>query len=340
MSRGNQDIGENMKRAAAFLSAAFFVAGLSMTADATSPQKYVIAVHGGAGVYNADQLTDAQRTEYKAGITQALLAAEAILAKNGTALDAAEAAVAVLEDNPLFNAGKGAVLTADGTAELDASIMDGATLKAGAVTRTTTTKNPIKLARAVMDKSEHVMLAAEGADAFAKSAGLEQVPNDYFITDKRRDQLKKAQGSAELMRQYKLGTVGAVVRDRAGNLAAATSTGGMTNKKWGRVGDSPIIGAGTYADNKSCAVSGTGWGEYFIRATVARSICALVEYKRMPVKKAARTLLDKVQAMGGDGGVIVLDAKGNMALDYNTPGMFRGTLTEGTQPVALIRRND
>jgi L-asparaginase / beta-aspartyl-peptidase len=316
----------------------FLFLGLSMTA--TAAPKYTIAVHGGAGVYNADQLTDAERIAYKQGITEALLAAENILAKNGTALDAAEAAVRVLEDNPLFNAGKGAVLTSDGTAELDAAIMDGATLKAGAVARTTTTKNPVSLARAVMEKSEHVMLSAEGADAFAKSVGLEQVPNAYFITDKRREQLKKSQSSAEMMRQYKLGTVGAVVRDRAGNLAAATSTGGMTNKKWGRIGDSPIIGAGTYADNNSCAVSATGWGEYFIRATVARSICALVEYRRMSVSKAATALLDKVKAMGGDGGVIVMDRKGNIALDYNTPGMFRGSLTEGGAPVALIRRED
>lgn len=317
----------------------FFILGLPMTAAAAS-QKYSIAVHGGAGVYNADQLTDAERTAYKQGITDALLAAQKILDANGTALDAAEAAVTVLEDNPLFNAGKGAVLTAAGTAELDAAIMDGATLKAGAVARTTTTKNPVKLARAVMDKSEFVMLAAEGADAFAVSVGLEQVPNAYFITDKRRTQLKKAQGSAELMQQYKLGTVGAVVRDRMGNLAAATSTGGMTNKKWGRVGDSPIIGAGTYADNHSCAVSATGWGEYFIRATVARSICALVEYRHVAVATAAKNLLDKVHAMGGDGGVIVMDPKGNAALEYNTPGMFRGALKEGEKPVALIRRMD
>ncbi len=319
--------------------AATLLIGLSMTATA-APQKYSIAVHGGAGVYNADQLTDAQRMAYKQGITDALTAAQAVLDKNGTALDAAEAAVTVLEDNPLFNAGKGAVLTSIGTAELDASIMDGATLKAGAVARTMTTKNPVKLARAVMDKSEFVMLAAEGADAFAKSVGLEQVPNDYFITDKRREQLKKAQSSAEMMQQYKLGTVGAVVRDRMGNLAAATSTGGMTNKKWGRIGDSPIIGAGTYADNNSCAVSATGWGEYFIRATVARSICALVEYRRMSIAKAAKIMLDKVQAMGGDGGVIVIDPKGNIALDFNTPGMFRGSLKEGEAPVALIRRKD
>ncbi len=311
-----------------------------MSATAAPSAKYAIAVHGGAGVYNADQMSAEDRTAYKQGLTDALLAAQKILEKNGTALDAAEAAVMVLEDNPLFNAGRGAVLTSTGTAELDSSIMDGATLKAGAVARVMTTKNPVQLARAVMDKSEHVMLSAEGADAFAKSVGLRQVTNDYFITDKRREQLKRAQSSAEMMRQYKLGTVGAVVRDRAGNLAAATSTGGMTNKKWGRIGDSPIIGAGTYADNKSCAVSATGWGEYFIRATVARSICALVEYRRMSVAKAAKNLLDKVQAMGGDGGVIVIDAKGNIALDYNTPGMFRGTLREGDAPVALIRRKD
>jgi L-asparaginase / beta-aspartyl-peptidase len=319
---------------------ALLVLGHAMTTMAAPAGKYSIAVHGGAGVYNADTMGDADRVAYKQGITTALLAAQAVLDTNGSALDAAQAAVMTLEDNEVFNAGRGAVLTADGTAELDAAIMDGATLKAGSIARSTTTKNPVALARAVMDKSEFVMLSADGGDAFARSVGLEQVPNSYFITDKRRDQLKKAQSSADLMRQYKLGTVGAVVRDRAGNLAAATSTGGMTNKKFGRIGDSPIIGAGTYADNASCAVSATGWGEYFIRATVARSICALVEYRRMSVAKAAKTLLDKVKTLGGDGGVIVIDRKGNIALDYNTPGMFRGTLVEGGEPQAFIRRKD
>jgi L-asparaginase / beta-aspartyl-peptidase len=312
--------------------------GINSMAEA-APQKYAIAVHGGAGVYNADSLTDAQRSAFKAGITQALRAADAVLAKNGSALDAAQAAVMALEDNPLFNAGRGAVLTSDGIAELDAAIMDGATLKAGAVARSTTTKNPVSLARAIMDKSEHVMLSSTGADAFAQSVGLTQVPNDYFIMPERREQLKKVQQSADMARLWKLGTVGAVVRDGHGNLAAATSTGGMTNKKWGRIGDSPIIGAGTYAD-KNCAVSTTGWGEYYIRTTFARSICALVEYKKMPVAKAAKQLLDQVKDLGGDGGVIVMDAKGNIALEYNTPGMFRGSLREGGEPVALIRRRD
>ncbi len=315
-----------------------FLLGTTIMAEA-APQKYVIAVHGGAGVYNADSLTQAQRAAFKAGITDALRAADAVLAKKGSALDAAQAAVMVLEDNPLFNAGRGAVLTSDGIAELDAAIMDGATLKAGAVARSTTTKNPVGLARAIMDKSEHVMLSGTGADAFAKSVDLAQVPNEYFIMPARREQLKKVQTSADMARIWKLGTVGAVVRDAQGNLAAATSTGGMTNKKWGRIGDSPIIGAGTYADKK-CAVSTTGWGEYYIRTTFARSICALVEYKKMPVAKAAKQLLDQVKGMGGDGGVIVIDAKGNIALDYNTPGMFRGSLRQGEQPQALIRRED
>ncbi len=309
-----------------------------MPAAAAEP-KYVIAVHGGAGVYNADTLTDAERAAFKQGIADALRAADAILAAKGSALDAAQAAVMVLEDNPLFNAGRGAVLTNAGIAELDAAIMDGATLKAGAVARSTTTKNPVALARAIMDKSEHVMLSADGADAFARSVGLEQVPNDYFIMPARREQLKKVQQSAEMARQWKLGTVGAVVRDGQGHLAAATSTGGMTNKKWGRIGDSPIIGAGTYA-NQNCAVSTTGWGEYFIRTSFARSLCALVEYKRMSVANAAKQLLAEVATLGGDGGVIVLDAKGNVALDYNTPGMFRGTLVQGGTPVTLIRRKD
>jgi L-asparaginase / beta-aspartyl-peptidase len=312
----------------------------SVPVMAKTAPRYAIAVHGGAGVYEPEKITPAQRAAYKAGITDALRAGEAVLAKGGSALDAVQAAVMVLEDNPLFNAGRGAVLTADGRAELDASIMDGKTLKAGAVAGVTTTKNPIRAARAVMDQSEHVMLARDGADAFSKSVGLEQVPNDYFITPERREQLKKAQSSAELYRVHKLGTVGAVALDLSGTLAAATSTGGMTNKRWGRIGDSPIIGAGTYAENGVCAVSGTGWGEYFIRVGVAKTICALVQYRKAKPDVASREVLDRVEKLGGDGGVIVIDGKGRIALEFNTPGMFRGSLRQGEAPVAMITRDD
>lgn len=296
---------------------------------ATPKNLYAIAVHGGAGVYEPDKITPDKRALYEAGLTQALQAAQAVLDKDGSAMTAVEAAIMVLEDNPNFNAGRGAVLTHEGDAELDASIMDGATLKAGAVAGVKTIKNPIAAARKVMDNSPYVMLAREGAEAFARAQGLEIVPNAYFITERRQDELLRAKSSTQAARLLKLGTVGAVVRDRQGNIAAGTSTGGMTNKRWGRIGDSPIIGAGTYADNNSCAVSGTGWGEYFIRATVARSICALVEYKKMPLAKAVKTTLDHVKQLGGDGGVIAIDAKGHIVLDQNTPGMFRGFVREG-----------
>lgn len=301
---------------------------------------YAIAVHGGAGVYEPDKITPDKRAIYEAGLTQALQAAQAVLDKDGSAMAAVEAAILVLEDNPNFNAGRGAVLTHEGEAELDASIMDGATLKAGAVAGVKTVKNPISAARKVMDNSPYVMLAREGAETFAREQGLEIVPNAYFITQRRQDELLRAKSSTQAARLLKLGTVGAVVRDRQGNIAAGTSTGGMTNKRWGRIGDSPIIGAGTYADNKSCAVSGTGWGEYFIRATVARSICALVEYKKMPLAKAVKTTLDHVKHLGGDGGVIAIDTQGHIVLDQNTPGMFRGYVREGGQIKVAIHGAD
>jgi L-asparaginase / beta-aspartyl-peptidase len=308
-----------------------------MAAPKTS---YAIAVHGGAGVYEPEKITAAARASYEAGLTDALRAAQAVLDKDGTALDAVQAAITVLEDNPNFNAGRGAVLTYTGEAELDASIMDGATLKAGSVAGVKTIKNPIQAARKVMDNSPHVMLAREGAESYAREQGLEIVPNAYFITERRQDELLRAKASTQAARLLKLGTVGAVVRDRHGNIAAGTSTGGMTNKRWGRIGDSPIIGAGTYADNNSCAVSGTGWGEYFIRATVARSICALVEYKKMPLAKAVKQTLDHVAKLGGDGGVIAIDAKGHIVLDQNTPGMFRGLLREGGSITLGIHAKD
>jgi L-asparaginase / beta-aspartyl-peptidase len=307
---------------------------------ATPQNHYAIAVHGGAGVYEPSKITPDKRAAIEAGLAQALRAAQAVLEANGSAMDAVQAAIMVLEDDENFNAGRGAVLTYAGDAELDASIMDGATLKAGAVAGVKTIKNPILAARKILENSPHVMLAREGAESYAREQGLEIVPNAYFITERRQLELQRAKNSSSAARLLKLGTVGAVVRDRQGNIAAGTSTGGMTNKRWGRIGDSPIIGAGTYADNKSCAVSGTGWGEYFIRATVARSICALVEYKKMPLAKAVQTTLAHVKQLGGDGGVIAIDAKGHIVLDQNTPGMFRGFLREGGQIKTAIHAAD
>lgn len=302
---------------------------------------YAIAIHGGAGVYKPDKITPEARARYEASLRTALAAAQSVVENDGTAMDAVEAAIRVLEDDPQFNAGRGAVLTHEGTAELDASIMDGASLKAGAVAGVKTIRNPISAARAVMEKSPHVMLAREGAESFAREQGLEMVANDWFITDQRREELQRVQTSAADAQVYKLGTVGAVVLDRHGNIAAGTSTGGMTNKRWGRIGDSPIIGAGTYADNASCAVSATGHGEFFIRTTVARTICALLEYKRMSLANAVKSVIhDRLAKLGGDGGVIAIDAKGHVVMDLNTPGMFRGTVREGGTPQVGILASD
>lgn len=313
-------------------------ASIANAAPEAAPQgRYAIAVHGGAGRYDYNQFSPEQKAAYNAGLREALLAAQKVLEGNGRAVDAVVAAAVVLENNPLFNAAKGAVLNSEGEVELDASIMDGKTLGAGAVAGLKTTKNPILAARAVMEKSQHVMLQAAGAEAFAKAQGLEQVPNSYFITPERKQQLERAKASQEKVNLSKFGTIGVVVLDRYGDLAAGTSTGGLTNKQWGRVGDSPIIGAGTYADNNSCAVSATGHGEYFIRATVARTICALVEYKGLSLQDAANLVVkDKLVKMGGEGGVIAVDRQGNIALVMNTSGMFRGSLKEGEEPYTSI----
>jgi beta-aspartyl-peptidase (threonine type) len=267
----------------------------------------------------------------------------AVLAGGGTALDAIESTIHVMEECPLFNAGKGAVFTREGKNELDASIMDGETLGAGAVAGVTQVKNPIKLARKVMENSVHVMFAREGAEMFAKEQGVELVPERYFFTESRwktyKDALKaeKEEKKSALPADFKYGTVGAVALDRAGNLAAGTSTGGMTLKKYGRVGDSPIIGAGTFADNKSCAVSSTGWGEFFIRLTIARDICAQVEYAGRSVSEAANDVIfNRLGPAGGDGGVIVLGADGEAAMVFNSKGMFRGVKRSGEDAAVAI----
>jgi beta-aspartyl-peptidase (threonine type) len=292
-----------------------------------TPRRLAIAIHGGAGVIAREQLGADGGAAYRQGLEAALDAGYAVLEAGGSSLDAVTTAVRLLEDNPLFNAGRGAVLAHDGRAYLDASIMSGKDLSAGAVTGVTTVRHPIDLARRVMEDSPHVMLSGEGAEEFAGLKGLERVPNDWFITPTRRQQLDRVlQGrSAPRNELQGLGTVGAVAVDARGDVAAATSTGGMTNKRWGRIGDAPIIGAGTYANNASCAVSATGHGEYFIRSVVAHDICALVEYKGWSLERAAKEVVQgKLVQRGGEGGIIAVDPQGNLVLEFNSPGMFRG----------------
>ncbi|MFT3725216.1 MAG: isoaspartyl peptidase/L-asparaginase [Hyphomonadaceae bacterium] len=302
------------------------VAVLSACANMETPvakPQWTLLIHGGAGVMRREEMTPEMDAAYRAGLNDALDAGSKVLAAGGTALDAVQAAVLVLEDNPNFNAGKGAVLTREGVAELDASIMDGKDRRAGAVAQVRTVKNPIRAARMVMEKSGRVMFAGKAVDEMAAKEGLDIVPPEYFITPRRLDALKRAM-AGDLLPMDRYGTVGAVAMDKDGNMAAATSTGGMNAKPPGRVGDSPIIGAGTYADNASCAVSSTGDGEYFIRASVARMICARVQMQHMSADQVAKATLDEVAAMGGTGGVIVLSHDGSAALSMNTEGMFRG----------------
>ena len=297
-----------------------------------------LAVHGGAGGMTRATLTPTAQAAARAGLHAALVAGAAILGRGGSAVDAVAAAVAVLEDDPMFNAGRGAVFAADGAVELDAAIMDGATRRAGAVARVTGTRSPVALARAVMAQSPHVMLAGVGADAFALTTGLEQVANDWFKTDARRRQFAESGGAFD--RTAKFGTVGAVARDAAGHLAAATSTGGVTGKKWGRIGDSPLIGAGTYAD-AAVAVSATGSGEDFMRAVAAHEISALVRLTGMPVAAAAATVLGEIAAAGGAGGVIAMPAAGTPALPFTTAAMYRGTVAaDTTARVAIFADED
>jgi L-asparaginase / beta-aspartyl-peptidase len=298
-------------------------------------KKIGLVVHGGAGTIERSEMTLEREREHRAGLECALTAGYEVLKRGGSSLDAAEAAVRVLEDDPHFNAGRGAVFTNVGTNELDAAVMDGKTLKAGAVACLKHIKNPVSLARLVMEKSGHVMMDGEGAETFAKENGIEFIDQKYFYTQERWDALQKIKAAEKnragaggkkfiITDQDRHGTVGAVALDQNGNLAAATSTGGTTNKRPGRVGDSPVIGAGTYANNATCAVSATGDGEYFIRATVGHDISALMEYRGMPLKEAAQTVLDKVAKLGGTGGLIAVDRKGNIALPFNTSGMYRG----------------
>lgn len=304
-----------------------------------------MVIHGGAGTILRKNMTPEKEKAYIAVLTLALQTGYDLLKVGKSSIDAVEATIHVMEDSPLFNAGKGAVFTHDGKNEMDAAIMDGKTLMAGAVAGVSTIRNPISAARAVMEKSEHVMMVGRGAEVFARQAGLTLVDPSYFYTKERWDGLQKALSEdsvkavldhgnkkslklGTLNKDYKFGTVGTVALDQQGNLAAGTSTGGMTNKKYGRVGDAPLIGAGTYANNATAGISCTGWGEFFIRSVVAYDISAMMEYKKLSLAAATQAALDKMQKLGGDGGLIALDKEGNVAMPFNTAGMYRGTVTQ------------
>ncbi|PKP43990.1 MAG: beta-aspartyl-peptidase [Bacteroidetes bacterium HGW-Bacteroidetes-13] len=305
-------------------------------------QNFAIAIHGGAGTILRENMSPEMEKAYTAKLEEAIQVGYEILKNGGSSLDAVQQTINVLEDSPLFNAGKGAVFTHDGENEMDAAIMDGNTLGAGAIAGVKTVKNPISLARKVMEASPHVMLSGKGAEQFAKEQNIELVDPSYFYTENRMNSLKKAKEEEKDQGynptpDFKFGTVGCVALDKNGNLAAGTSTGGMTNKKWNRIGDAPIIGAGTYANNLTCAVSGTGWGEFFIRATVAHDISALMEYKGLSAQDAAEEVIyNKMAKLGGDGGVIVLDKDGNIAFVFNTKGMYRASIDKnGKLSVAI-----
>jgi len=345
---------------AVFAAAFFSCENKSQTAEnqksVTQKPDYAIAIHGGAGALRREEMTPEKEAAYRAALDSALTVGETILKNGGTALDAVEQTVTWLENCPLFNAGRGAVFTHEGKNELDASIMDGTTQKAGAVGGVTTVKNPIQLARAVMDKSPHVFLAGRGAEQFAAENGLELVDPKWFFTEERwktlQEMLKEEKeksgqrGQLEFPENQrfqknidgKFGTVGCAALDKNGNLAAGTSTGGMTNKRWNRIGDSPVIGAGTYASNDACAVSCTGHGEYFIRYAVAHDVWALMAYKGLSLVEAADFVVNKkLVEKGGEGGLIAVDKDGNVALPFNSAGMYRGWAKPGERAVAIYR---
>ncbi|WP_040664047.1 isoaspartyl peptidase/L-asparaginase family protein [Nafulsella turpanensis] len=334
----------------------FFFSALGATAQ----QKIGLVIHGGAGTIKKENMTPEQDKEYRQKLQEALTAGYAVLDEGGTSLEAVTTAVQILETSPLFNAGRGAVFTHDGKNELDAAIMDGNTGLAGAVAAVSHIKSPILAAQAVMLHSPHVMLVGEGAEQFAREQGLEMVEPEYFFDQRRFEQLKrvqereKEQGSLYSPNQpgsyqgkdfhfedYKFGTVGCVAVDEYGNVAAGTSTGGMTNKRYGRVGDVPIIGAGTYADNETCAVSATGHGEYFIRNVVAYDIAALMKYEDLSLEEAAeKVVMEKLVEKGGSGGVIAIDREGNIAMPFNSEGMFRGYMKEDGEPHVFIYKGE
>ncbi len=304
----------------------------------TSMKNYAIAIHGGAGTISRASMTLEKENAYSLALSDAIERGEQVLKQGGKSVDAVEEAVRSLEDNPLFNAGKGAVFTNEGKNELDASIMEGHHLMAGAVAGVKNIKNPVSLARAVMEKTEHVLLSGQGAMDFADFIGAQKMPDDYFYVQMRYEQYLQAKESDKILLDHnsvtekKFGTVGAVAFDKHGNLAAATSTGGMTNKKFGRVGDTAMIGAGTYANNNTCAISCTGHGEFFIRSVVAYDISCLMEYKGFSLKQACDLVVkDKLVKIGGEGGLIAIDNLGNIELAFNSDGMYRASKKEGEE---------
>lgn len=312
-----------------------------------------IVIHGGAGTILKKNMSDSLETAYKSKLKEAIITGHSILKNGGGSLEAITATINIMEDSPLFNSGKGAVFTHNETNELDASIMDGATLNAGAVAGVTHIKNPINLALEVMNNSPHVLLAGDGAEEFARLQGFEMMDPSYFYTENRhqsllrikeremREQYKSVSFEDPFIKDSKFGTVGCVALDKNGNLAAGTSTGGMTNKRWNRIGDSPIIGAGTYANNATCAVSSTGWGEYFIRAMVAHDISAMMEYKGISLEEAAREVIqNKLPALGGDGGVVAIDKEGNIAMEFNTAGMYRAHMNAEGELIIKIYKEE
>lgn len=314
---------------------------LLMTISAPSlAEDWSIAIHGGAGTLERAQMTPELEREYEAALRQALDAGAAVLKRGGSAMEAIQAAIVMLEDEPRFNAGRGAVFNWEGENELDAAIMDGRDRSAGAVTGVKSIRNPIRLAEAVRQDGRHVFLSGKGAEEFAAGRGIETAPPEWFATEPRRRALEKMKAEADLSAldvDLKFGTVGAVAMDQDGNLAAGTSTGGMTGKRWGRIGDAPVIGAGTYADNRSCAVSATGWGEYFIRVGVAHEICARLRLGDEAPQAVADAVMDEVKQLGGDGGVILVTPTGEALFSFNTSGMYRGRATSsGINEVAIF----
>ncbi|RZJ98037.1 MAG: isoaspartyl peptidase/L-asparaginase [Brevundimonas sp.] len=325
-----------------FAGTASVVAGRLEGVPVDPHAPWSLAIHGGAGVIERGALTPEAEAAYRQGLQAALDAGSSVLSNGGTALDAVEATVRVLEDNPLFNAGKGAVFNADGVNNLDASIMDGASRNAGAVTGVTRTRNPVSLARVAMERSGRLLLSGAGADEFSRLQGLEQVEPSYFFTQERWNQYlawKAGQQQASIDPTHRYGTVGAVALDKQGHLAAATSTGGLTGKQWGRIGDSPIIGAGTYAADDICAVSATGTGEYFIRTSAARQVCDRVDWSDQTIQEAADDTISDIGEIGGDGGLIAMDGDGKVAFAMNSEGMYRGSVSSAA-PAQVAIYND
>jgi beta-aspartyl-peptidase (threonine type) len=317
-----------------------FLIALSCTKTIPETPKAMLVIHGGAGWISRESVSDSMENAYITTLETALIKGREVIKNGGSSLDAVQRAIEHLEDSPLFNAGKGSVFTYNETNEMDSAIMDGATGGAGAATGISTIKNPIQVARAVLDHSFHVFLSGQGAEEFALEQGLKQVDPSYFFTQNNYDRLKEVKVSMTMPSQEKLGTVGAVALDVNGNLAAGTSTGGMTNKRYGRIGDVPVIGAGTYAENDVCGISATGHGEFFIRNVVAHDIAARMKYAGHSIEKASKEVIAALKEKGGAGGVIGLDSQGHVVMPFNTPGMFRGYITLDGSPVVAIYAED